>query len=73
MACYHSKAVAEPSETPLQVVGLRDIVRITAGSGFTCALSREGRVFCWGGNEFGQLGNGTTEAAFTPVEVLGLE
>lgn len=60
------------SATPLQVVGLRDIVRITAGSGFTCALSREGRVFCWGGNEFGQLGNGTTEAAFAPVEVLGL-
>lgn len=62
-----------PSETPLQVVGLTNIVRITAGSGFTCALSADGRVFCWGGNEFGQLGNGTTEVAYSPVEVVGLE
>jgi alpha-tubulin suppressor-like RCC1 family protein len=61
------------SATPLQVGGLTNIVRLTAGSGFTCALSADGRLFCWGGNEFGQLGNRKTEASVSPAEVLGLE
>jgi len=36
-------------------------VQITAGGVFTCVLSNEGRVKCWGGGDLGQLGDGTME------------
>jgi alpha-tubulin suppressor-like RCC1 family protein len=38
----------------------------------TCGVSREGRVYCWGYNGWGNLGNGTSSApSATPVAVSG--
>src|SRR5262245_52535321 len=35
---------------------LTDAVAISAGGHRTCALRESGRVVCWGGNQFGELG-----------------
>jgi alpha-tubulin suppressor-like RCC1 family protein len=43
-----------------------DVVAIGAGADFTCALIRAGAVFCWGRNDVGQLGLGTSDALAHP-------
>jgi hypothetical protein len=59
--------------TPTQVSGLTNIVDVAAGNAHSLALTRDGRVWAWGINSDGQLGDGTTVNRWTPVEVIGLQ
>jgi alpha-tubulin suppressor-like RCC1 family protein len=55
------------------VRGLHGVRSISASSFYTCAVPRRGGVKCWGSNESGQLGDGTTETRFRPVSVRGID
>lgn len=63
------------SRKPVRVLatapGLRgaQIAAIGSGENFTCALTDAGRVACWGRNDRGQLGNGTTRNRAVPWPV----
>lgn len=63
----------------LQVVGpdglgfLTEVVDVVAGTAHTCALRQDGTVWCWGLNEFQQLGNGERTSSTSPVQVIGLD
>jgi prepilin-type N-terminal cleavage/methylation domain-containing protein len=46
------------------------IESIKASNGFTCGLGSNGKVYCWGDNYLGQLGDNTTTNRNTPVAVL---
>jgi len=45
------------------------IVSISSGYDHTCAVSKVGKAYCWGDNEYGQLGDGTETDKPTPVLV----
>lgn len=38
----------------------------------TCVVTRAGLVLCWGTNSYGELGDGTTDDRFAPVEAYGV-
>jgi alpha-tubulin suppressor-like RCC1 family protein len=61
-----SSAVAVP------VDGLHDAVGIDAAFGSTCAVRASRAVACWGLNDKGQLGDGTTTMRTRPVPVTGV-
>lgn len=41
----------------------------TLGTSHACARRTTGRLYCWGDNQYGQLGTGGTDQSLTPVEV----
>jgi alpha-tubulin suppressor-like RCC1 family protein len=45
---------------------------VVSGTLHTLALKKDGTVWAWGNNTYGQLGDGTTISRSTPVKVSGL-
>jgi alpha-tubulin suppressor-like RCC1 family protein len=41
----------------------------TAGQNHSCGLKDNGTLWCWGSNQYGQLGDGTTTSRNSPVKV----
>jgi hypothetical protein len=64
-----------PVPNPVAVTGLPGPAQaVAAGTYQACALLVDGDVWCWGLNSSGQLGNGDTTVAISPVplKVVGL-
>ena len=57
--------------TPRLVEGGLTFEQISAGDDFTCGLTTAGLAYCWGRNDVGQLGDGSTTQRNTPVPVSG--
>ncbi len=62
----------QPDQKVVTVSGLEGAVHLAGGRWHLCAALGSGGVACWGGNQAGQLGDGTTEERAAPVQVLGL-
>ncbi len=59
--------------TPANVIGSGTEARsIAAGLTHTCQLDAAGGVTCWGGNFYGQLGDGSKDSSYIKIGVLGL-
>lgn len=58
---------------PVEVAGGHDDwVAVSAGGFFTCGRRASGRLYCWGADTFGAIGNGAPNAnVSSPVEVAG--
>jgi alpha-tubulin suppressor-like RCC1 family protein len=69
--------VGPPSGIPSPVQGALSFTTVSAAGAVlafaphACGLTAAGAAYCWGGNSWGQLGNGGTIASPTPVAVAG--
>ena len=63
----------ELSLAPVQVIGLTEVVQVSAGLNHGVALKRDGTVWTWGRNDRGQLGTGSFQGKNDPVQVKGEE
>ena len=54
---------------PVAVSGGASFTDIAVGDHHACALDEEGAAWCWGANDAGQLGDGTSQEQLAPVPV----
>ncbi|CAB3379992.1 Hypothetical predicted protein [Cloeon dipterum] len=66
-------ADVEEQNIPRKVPGLEGITitRIFCGYLHALALSNDGKVYSWGWNKYGQLGNGTKQRSHKPTLIFG--
>jgi alpha-tubulin suppressor-like RCC1 family protein len=55
--------------TPTLAAGGRVFAEISLAGIHACGLERDGTVYCWGGNDGGELGDGTRVQRLTPVRI----
>ena len=70
------EGAAEFTATATPAVGFKAIALMqgstaSAREPHMCALASDSLAWCWGGNAFGELGNGTSAASTVPVAVAG--
>ena len=83
LACW--SLLGPPPPTPDGLFATRweesapGVAQVAMGGGFTCALRRDGTLWCWGANESGQLGTGDvtphpgpTRVSKLPLEVVSI-
>lgn len=55
------------------ILGVSDAVTLEGGVNHTCSITKSGEVKCWGANDYGQLGDQTSEDTWmTAVGIKGL-
>jgi alpha-tubulin suppressor-like RCC1 family protein len=68
---YLGDGTTTSRRTPVAVYGSKTFCEISTKLAHTMAIDKNGKVWGWGINSFGQLGNGSTIRAITPVGLLG--
>jgi alpha-tubulin suppressor-like RCC1 family protein len=62
-----------PNPTPTAVVGLTgEYTQLALGLDHSCALNKDGTVWCWGSNKSGQIGAAESVKNQAPTQVAGL-
>lgn len=60
-----------PRRIPTLVAGGHSFVQLTLSAKHSCGITTDGAAYCWGNNQFGQLGDGTTTDRHQPTRVSG--
>ncbi len=54
-----------------EITGMGNVRMLTAGKAHTCALDTSDLAWCWGSNQYGQLGSGSTAAKLATRQMVG--
>ena len=66
-----TSSATDAASAPAVVAPPTSRVNIAAGGVHSCLVGADGRAFCWGGNERGQLGNAANTRVSAPAPVGG--
>jgi alpha-tubulin suppressor-like RCC1 family protein len=69
--CGQDPAIFDDVPGPL-AVAFEGAIQVGCGDEYTCVIKDENSVWCFGGNDLDELGNGTKQASFVPVNVVGI-
>ncbi len=68
--CVGSSDECRCASAPTLIEGLSGVESVHAGGATSCAVTADRRVFCWGFNQTGQLGDHSTKPTSSPVEAV---
>ena len=69
----NASVTSTSSSVPVPVTGVSGAIAVAVGEGHVCAVLADYAVVCWGRNNEGELGGGTTyTSSLTPVAIPGL-
>jgi len=60
-----------PEADAARVIGVSPFVKLAVGGSHTCGISTGSQVFCWGDNQYGQLGTSDTTSRLVPIILSG--
>ena len=49
---------------------MHDVSQVSLGDEHTCAIKKDGTLWCWGNNSYGQPGNGNYQNQLTPQMIM---
>lgn len=64
---YNPLAPHDP--TPQTIFAVKEPIDVSAGIKHTCSIDKDGILWCWGSNSYGQLGTGNLQDSQYPVKV----
>jgi hypothetical protein len=67
---YNDAFVTNSADSKVVATNFSVYYETSTTGGLGCYVDSSGSVWCWGGNSYGELGNATTTASATPVQVL---
>jgi alpha-tubulin suppressor-like RCC1 family protein len=59
----------QPVAVPVPALGLPPVAAASCGDAYTCALTTDGSVYCWGHQQWGELGIGLPDSGIEPQTV----
>ena len=54
----------------VELAGITQAVEVAAGAGHSCARTEDNQVYCWGANDFGQVGIGSSEPLIASPQLV---
>lgn len=70
--CWGRGTGAAQGHVVQRVSTVGDVQQLSVGASTSCLVDRQGRPFCWGRNDEGQLGDGSTRDSMQPRPLAGL-
>ena len=66
---FEKKEGGTTAATRLKTRTMGDVVAVSCGGNYTIAVQTDGTLWTWGDNDYGQLGDGTTNSSATPIQL----